>query len=85
MFGNENSTDKCYINEWTFECSNICSCPNLDRLLLLIIMIYIVGISNATVSVDHDVYTVTLKALISYYEDYSYNQLPYHYVRSYLQ
>jgi len=29
MFGSKNSTDECYINEQTFECSNICSCSNL--------------------------------------------------------
>ena len=26
MFGSKKSTDKCYINEWTLGCSNICSC-----------------------------------------------------------
>ena len=44
-----------------------------------------VGISKATGSVDEDVYTVTLKSLMSYYEGYNYDQLPYHYVRSYTQ
>ena len=47
--------------------------------------IYIVGIANATDSVNEDVYNVTLKALISYYENYNYNQLPFRYVRSYTQ
>ena len=48
--------------------------------------LHTVGISNAaTDSVDEDVYTVTLKSLMSYYEDYSFDQLPYHYVRSYTQ
>ena len=42
-------------------------------------------ISNATDDVDEDVYQVTLHALISYYEGYSYNQLPYQYIRSYIQ
>jgi len=42
-------------------------------------------ISNATDDVDEDVYQVTLHALISYYEGYSYNQLPYRYIRSYIQ
>ena len=45
-----------------------------------------VGISKAANdSVDEDVYTVTLKSLMSYYEDYNYDQLPYHYVRYYTQ
>ena len=47
--------------------------------------IYFVGISNATVSVNEYVYEVTKKALMSYYEEYNYNQLPYRYVRSYTQ
>jgi len=29
MFGSKKSTDECYINEWTFECSNIYSCPSV--------------------------------------------------------
>ena len=29
MFGHKKSTDECYKNEQTFECYNICSCPNV--------------------------------------------------------
>ena len=47
--------------------------------------IYFVGISNATGSVNEHIYDVTKKALMSYYEEYNYNQLPYRYVRSYTQ
>ena len=55
-------------------------------LFICMFNLYTVGISRAaTGSVDENVYTVTLKSLMSYYEDYSYDQLPYHYVRSYTQ
>ena len=31
MFGHKKSTDKCYTNEQTFECYNICSYPIVDK------------------------------------------------------
>ena len=31
MFGSKKSTDECYKNERTFECYNICSCPNIKH------------------------------------------------------
>jgi len=52
MFGSKNSTNECYINEWTFESSNTCLCSTLYTVrhslcyLLLILYMYLRIIYN---------------------------------------